>query len=55
MVEITNFPKNSFHHRTCEFHQSTATILCLGFYSEFEFVHAHEEEMEESELFGEDQ
>lgn len=40
---------------TCEFHQSTATILCLGFYSEFEFVHAREEEMEEPELFGDDQ
>jgi hypothetical protein len=54
-LKLQNFPKNSFHHRTCEFHQSTATILCLGFYSEFEFVHAREEEMEESELFGEDQ
>jgi hypothetical protein len=54
-LKLQNFPKNCFHHRTCEFHQSTATFLCLGFYSEFEFVHGHEEEMEESELFGEDQ
>jgi carotenoid cleavage dioxygenase-like enzyme len=53
-LKLQKFPKNySFHHRTCEFHQSTATILCLG--SEFEFVHAHEEEMEASELFGEHQ